>query len=112
MTFIDDHTHLCWVYLMREKSEVRRIFKEFYRMIENHFQTKISILRSNNRTEYFNKVLETFLNEKRILHQSSCSDTHEQNGIVEHKNKHLLEVVRAMMFYMNIPKYLWGGMSY
>ena len=106
MTFIDDHTRLCWVYLMREKSEVERIFKEFYRMIENQFQTKINILRSNNGIEYFNKVLDTFSNEKGILHQFSCSDTPEQNGIAERKNKHLLEVARAMMFYMNIPKYL------
>ena len=52
--------------------------------------------------------LETFSNEKEILHQSSCSDTPEQNGIAERKHKHLLEVARAMMFYMNIPKYLWG----
>ena len=93
---------------MREKSEVERIFKEFYRMIENQFQTKISILRSNNGIEYFIKVLETFSNEEGILHQSSCSDTPGQNGIAERKNKHLLEVARAMMFYMNIPKYLWG----
>ena len=60
-------------------------------MIENQFQTKISILRSDNGTEYFNKVLETFSNEKGILHQSSCSDTLEHNGIAERKNKHLLE---------------------
>ena len=77
VTFINDHTRLCWVYLMREKSEVEKIFKEFYRMIENQFQTKISILRSDNGTEYFNKVLETFSNEKGILHQFSCSDTPE-----------------------------------
>ena len=48
------------------------------------------------------------MNGKGILHQSTCSNTLEHNGIVEHKNKHLLEVARAMMFYMNIPKYLWG----
>ena len=106
MTFIDDHTRLCWVYLMREKSKVERIFKEFYRMIENQFQTKISILRSNNGTKYFNKVLETFSNEKEILHQSLCSNTLEQNGIAKCKNKHLLKVAQAMMFYMNILKYL------
>ena len=77
-------------------------------MIETQFQTKINILRSNNGIDYFNKVLETFLNEQGILHQSSCSDTPEQNGIAERKNKHLLEVVRAMIFYMNVLKYLWG----
>ena len=64
MTFIDDHTHICWVYLMREKSEVERIFKEFYRMIENQFQTKISILRSDNGTEYFIKVWKPFQTRK------------------------------------------------
>ena len=47
---------------MREKFEVERIFKELYTMIKSQFQTKISILRSNNGTKYFNKVLETFLN--------------------------------------------------
>lgn len=65
MTFIDDHTHICWVYLMQDKSEVEKIFKEFYRMIETQFQTKINILRFDNGTEYFNKVLETFLKETR-----------------------------------------------
>ena len=48
VTFIDDHTRLCWVYLMSEKSEVKKIFKDFYNMIENQFQTKISILRTDN----------------------------------------------------------------
>ena len=48
------------------------------------------------------------MNEKGILHQSTCFDTHKHNEIVERKNKHLLEVARTMMFYMNIPKYLWG----
>ena len=93
---------------MQEKSEVEKFFKNFYTMIENQFQSKISILRSDNGTEYYNKVLETFLQEKGVFHQSSCPDTPEQNGLAERKNKHLLEVARAMMFYMNLPKYLWG----
>ncbi|XP_060964985.1 retrovirus-related Pol polyprotein from transposon RE2 [Cannabis sativa] len=93
---------------MREKSEVEQIFTDFYKMIENQFQTKISILRTDNGTEYFNHILGNFLKEKGILHQSTCPDTPEQNGIAERKNKHLLEVARAMMFYMNVPKYLWG----
>ena len=35
---------------MSEKSEVEKLFKVFYNMIENQFQTKISILRSDNGT--------------------------------------------------------------
>ncbi|XP_059632903.1 eIF-2-alpha kinase GCN2 isoform X3 [Cornus florida] len=108
VTFIDDHTRLCWVYIMNEKSEVEKLFKDFYMMIENQFQTKIGILHTDNGTEYFNEVLGSFLTEKGIFHQSTCVDTPQQNGIAERKNKHLLEVSRAIMFSMNVPKYLWG----
>ncbi|XP_072062320.1 uncharacterized protein [Arachis hypogaea] len=43
-----------------------------------------------------------------IQHQSTCPNTPQQNGIAERKNKHLLEVARAIMFEGNVPKYLWG----
>ena len=32
----------------------------------------------------------------------------QQNGIAERKNKHLLEVARALLFSTKVPKYLWG----
>ena len=67
-----------------------------------------SILRSDNGTEYFNKSLGTFLSAKCVQHQSTCHDTGQQNCIVERKNRHLLEVARALMFSMHVPKYLWG----
>ena len=91
---------------MHEKSEVEKLFKDFYTMVETHFQTKISILQTNNGTEYFNEKLRIFLKEKGIHHQSTCIDTPQQNGITERKNKHLLEVARAIMFSINVPKYL------
>jgi len=49
-----------------------------------------------------------FLNEKGIIHHSSCVDTPQQNGVAERKNRHLLEVARALMFSMNVPKRFWG----
>ena len=77
-------------------------------MVENQFQTKICILHTDNGTEYFNEHLGIFLKNKGIHHQSTCRDTPQQDGIVEQKNKHLLEVARAIMFSMHVPKYLWG----
>ena len=46
----------------------------------------------DNGKEYFNEHLGNFFEEKGILHQSTCPDTPQQNGIAERKNKHLLEV--------------------
>ena len=76
-------------------------------MVKNQFHATIKVLRINNRTEYFKTLLRDFLATNGIIHQSSCIDTPQQNGVAERKN-HLLEVARALMFTMSIPKYLLG----
>ena len=58
--------------------------------------------------EYFNTLLGGYLLEQGIIHQSTCLGTPQQNGIVERKNRHLLEVARSLIFTTNVPKYLWG----
>jgi hypothetical protein len=93
---------------MKDKSEVSNIFQCFSKMIETQFDTKISILRSDNGTEYFNKNLKEFSQHKGIQQQSTYPSTPQQNGTAERKNRHLLEVARAIMFESNVPKFLWG----
>ena len=78
-------------------------------MVETQFDTKVSILRSDNNTKYFNKSLNEFLQNKGIQHQSTCPNIPQQNGTVEIKSKHLLEVACAIMFESNVPKYFMGG---
>ncbi|WJZ83952.1 hypothetical protein VitviT2T_003590 [Vitis vinifera] len=108
VSFIDDHTRLTWVFLMKEKSETSQIFKNFKNMIQTQFQSKIQILKSDNARDYFNSILGEFLAQEGIVHLSSCVDTPQQNGIAEKKNRHLLEVARSLMFSMNVPKLFWG----
>ena len=35
MTFIDDYTKMCWVYLLKNKSNAFETFKNFHKWIEN-----------------------------------------------------------------------------
>ena len=63
---------------MNSKFEVAKLFQDFYSMVENQFQTKISILWSDNGIEFYNDCLGDFLLEKGILHQSTCRDTPQQ----------------------------------
>ncbi|KAG8488956.1 hypothetical protein CXB51_016958 [Gossypium anomalum] len=108
ITFIDDHTRVCWVYLLKEKSEVSRVFQNFHSMIRTQFNSNIHTLRTDNGREYFNSILSPYLSEQGIIHQSSCPDTPQQNEVSERKNRHLVAVARALMFTMGVPKYLWG----
>ncbi|WVZ16876.1 hypothetical protein V8G54_009858 [Vigna mungo] len=43
----------------------------------------------------------------RINHQTTCSETPQQNGIVERKHQHLLNVTRSLLFQANLPTILW-----
>ncbi|KAG8473962.1 hypothetical protein CXB51_033910 [Gossypium anomalum] len=108
ITFIDDHTRVCWIYLLKEKSEVSRVLQNFHSMVRTQFNSNIHTLRTDNGREYFNSILSPYLSEQGIIHQSSCPDTPQQNGVSERKNRHLVAVARALMFTMGVPKYLWG----
>ncbi|PKA63925.1 Retrovirus-related Pol polyprotein from transposon TNT 1-94 [Apostasia shenzhenica] len=108
VSFIDDHTRTTWTFLMKEKSETATIFQSFHSMISTQFQSKIQVLKTDNAKEYFNSTLGPYLSKHGIIHISSCVDTPQQNGVAERKNRHLLEVARAIMFFNHVPKHFWG----
>ena len=89
---------MCWVYLMKEKSNSEKIFKNFHAMVKTQFQGKIQVLHTDNGKEYFNSILGPYLLNHGIVHQSSCINTPQQNGIAERKNRHILEVAHSIMF--------------
>uniref|UniRef100_A0A2N9FA47 Integrase catalytic domain-containing protein n=1 Tax=Fagus sylvatica TaxID=28930 RepID=A0A2N9FA47_FAGSY len=92
----------------QEKSEVISIFQSFHQMILTQFNTRVQVLRSDNGGEYFKKELSAYFHAYGIIHQTSCVDTPQQNGVAERKNRHLLEVARSLMFAMSVPKSFWG----
>ena len=48
MAFIDDYTRMCWVYLLKNKSNAFQTFKNFHTWIENDAQSHIRSIRTNN----------------------------------------------------------------
>ncbi|XP_075074719.1 uncharacterized protein LOC142162284 [Nicotiana tabacum] len=63
------------------------------------FNVKVRMIRSDNALELGKGTQEVaFLASEGILHQLSCVATPQQNGIVERKHKHLLEIARGLMF--------------
>ena len=41
MTFVDDYSIICWVYLLKTKYEAFQTFKNFHAWIENQAQARI-----------------------------------------------------------------------
>jgi len=68
------------VYLLKEKSEVGQIVKNFIKLVQTQFNPNVQVFITNNETEYFNTVLENFFMENGIVHQSTCVNSPQQNA--------------------------------
>jgi len=51
MKFIDDYTRMCWVYLLKNKSDAFQTFKNYHTWIENDAQSHIVSICTNNGKE-------------------------------------------------------------
>ena len=67
------------------------------------YNAKVQVLRSNNGREYQSSDLQKYLEGHDIIHQTTCLNTPQQNGVAKWKNRHLLEVVRASLIVQKIP---------
>ena len=65
-------------------------------------------MRSDNGLEFTSKPMQRFYHDHGILRQSSCVETPQQNGRLERKHRHILNVARALIFQANLPKKFWG----
>jgi transposase InsO family protein len=67
------------------------------RRAENEFEIKLKKVRSDNGSEFKNTNVEEFCDEKGIKHEFSTTYTLERNGVVERKNRTLIEMARSML---------------
>ncbi|KAF2347659.1 Integrase catalytic core [Trinorchestia longiramus] len=108
VTFIDDYSRYTWVYIIKNKSDVFGVFTEFKALVENHYDHKIKILRTDNGGEYVSTDFERFLKVNGIVHQKTVPKTLEQNGVAERMNRTILEAVRAMLSDSKLPNTFWA----
>ncbi|CAL1406372.1 unnamed protein product [Linum trigynum] len=105
LTIVDDCSRAVWVYLMRHKSEARSLLQGFCNLVKNQFNTTVKIVRSDGGKEF---EMNEFYKMEGIEHQVSCVETPEQNGRVERKHQHILNVARSLRFQSGIPMEFWS----
>jgi hypothetical protein len=105
LTIVDDMSRSTWIYLLKNKSDTQRSMKSFYNLVNTQFGTRIKYLRSDNRTEF---QLTDFYRKNGIIHQKTCVETPQKNGIVDRKHQHILNVARTLRFQANLPLDFWN----
>nr|GEY81412.1 integrase, catalytic region, zinc finger, CCHC-type, peptidase aspartic, catalytic [Tanacetum cinerariifolium] len=59
-------------------------------------------------TEFLNQTLHAYFAAEGILHQMSVAQTPEQNGVVERRNRTLVEAARTMLSAAKVPLFFWA----
>ncbi|GKA17182.1 putative ribonuclease H-like domain-containing protein, partial [Tanacetum coccineum] len=97
-----------WVFFVRNKDEISGILKDFIIQIENQLNQKVKIIRCDNGTEFKNRDIIKFYGSKGIKREYSNTRTPQQNGVVERKNKTLIEAARTMLADSFLPNTFWA----
>ncbi|GJW90816.1 putative ribonuclease H-like domain-containing protein [Tanacetum coccineum] len=65
-------------------------------------------IRTDNETEFVNQTLREYYEKVDISHETSVARSPQQNGVVERRNRTLIEAARTMLIYAKAPLFLWA----
>src|SRR3954468_353466 len=105
---VDDFSQYTWVFFLDDKSKVVEIFKTFAKRAHTKYELSPKHIRSDNGTEFKNTHIEDFLDDHGFTHEFSAAYTPQQNGVVERKNKTLIEMAKTMLDEYKTPIRFWA----
>ena len=108
LTILDDYSKTTWTHLIHDKQQVFHIISNFLSYVSNQFNTTVKVIRSDNGTEIFQQACCSLFASQGIIHQRSLPGLPQQNGRVERKHRHLLDIARTLRFHAGLPIKFWG----
>ena len=105
---VDDFTRYTWVFFLVDKSDVFTTFKTFIKRIQNEFETTIKKVKSDNGSEFNDTIIDELCDEFGIRHHFSAKYTPQSNGLVERKNRTLIDMARSMLSEYNVSHSFWA----
>nr|GFA66332.1 putative ribonuclease H-like domain-containing protein [Tanacetum cinerariifolium] len=104
----DDYSRYTWVFFLHSKDEASEVIISFIKKTQVNLQLQVQRVRTDNGMEFKYKTLAKFFDEVGITQQFSVARTPQQNGVVERRNRTLVEAARTMFTFANLPLFLWA----
>nr|GFB02485.1 retrovirus-related Pol polyprotein from transposon TNT 1-94 [Tanacetum cinerariifolium] len=89
LVIVNDYSRYTWVHFLRSKDEAPEVIIKFLKRITN-------------------QVLKDYFDTVGISHQMSSVRTPQQNGVVERRNRTLVEAARTMLIFSRASLFLWA----
>ncbi|WVZ51891.1 hypothetical protein U9M48_002991 [Paspalum notatum var. saurae] len=106
LVVVDDFSQFSWVFFMEFKDETFGFVRDLRLRNESH--KAMRAIRSDNGGEFRNSRFENFCRDLGLEHQFSSPYTPPQNGVVERKNRTLVEMARTMLDEHRTPRCFWA----
>ncbi|GJU46315.1 putative ribonuclease H-like domain-containing protein [Tanacetum coccineum] len=108
LVIVDDYSRFTWVKFLRSKDETPEFVINFLKQIQVGLNKTVRYIRTDNGTEFVNQVMSKYYEDVGIFHQKSVPRTPQQNGIVERRNRTLVEAARTMLIFSKASMFLWA----
>ncbi|GJV06985.1 retrovirus-related pol polyprotein from transposon TNT 1-94 [Tanacetum coccineum] len=108
LVIVDDYSRFTWVKCLRSKDEAPDFIIKFLKMIQVRLKTPVRRIRTDNGTEFVNQTLREYYEKVGISHETSVARSPQQNGVVERRNRTLIEAACTMLIYAKAPLFLWA----
>jgi hypothetical protein len=96
VSFLDNFSKFCWLYPISSKSDIHSAFLRFQNNVERQLKLKFFIpMAVVNSVTHF-------------AHRLSCPHTHQQNGVIERKHRHIVEVGLSLLANASMPQSFWA----
>lgn len=93
------------IYFLHRKSDVAKVFQQFHKDVETQLGYNLKSVQTDNGGEF--KALATYISHYVISHRFTCPYTSEQNGIVERKGRHIVEMGMTLMKHASLLMQYW-----
>ncbi|WVZ49158.1 hypothetical protein U9M48_000535 [Paspalum notatum var. saurae] len=108
LVVVDDFSRFSYVFFMELKDEAFGFFRDLVLRLRNESHKAMRAIRSDNGGEFRNFRFENFCRDLGLEHQFSSPYTPPQNGVVERKNRTLVEMARTMLDEYRTPRRFWA----
>ncbi|GJY34846.1 retrovirus-related pol polyprotein from transposon TNT 1-94 [Tanacetum coccineum] len=108
LVIVDDYSRFTWVKFLRSKDETPEFVVKFLKQIQVGLNKTVRYIRTDNGTKFVNQVLTKFYESVSIFHQKSILRTPQHNGIIERRNRTLVEATRIILIFSKALMFLWA----
>ncbi|KAJ9542672.1 hypothetical protein OSB04_029178 [Centaurea solstitialis] len=108
LVIVDDYSRFTWVFFLRTKDETKWTDQTLCDQSRKQDQSECKSHQVINGTEFKNRDLNYFCEEKGIERQYSVPRTPQQNGVAERRNRTLIEAARTMFVDSKLPITFWA----